>query len=90
MAKFRESDLNDVLKNFTNCTLELEFDKIINGKIVLKDAKIEFNDKTGFIHITSNNNSFKINTTLVYLYEKENDEIYIDLDTLLLKIKKIT
>ena len=88
MEKFTERELNDVLQQFEGeNNIEIEFEKAIDGKIELKDAKIEFDQKNGFINIDSKEGNFKINVTLIYNYYKNENEIQIDLDTLLIKIK---
>ncbi len=90
MAKFKESELTENLKEFENkATLELEFEKSIEGKLKLEEARVRFDDKKGYIYIESKNSKFKINTTLVFGYEKIKEEIDIDLDTVLLKIRKV-
>ena len=89
MAKFTESNLAEILKDFENIPkIELEFDKSLEGKIVLSNALIKYDSKYGFINITSEEGEFKINTTLIYSYEKIDKEIIIDLDTISLKIKR--
>ena len=90
MEKFKEFDLTENLQTFQEkTTIELEFDKSINGNLILEDATIKYDNKNGYIDIESKKGNFKINTTLVYGYRKKNDEIYIDLESLLIKIKKI-
>lgn len=89
MSKIKENDLNRVLEEFkTPTTLELEFEKSINGRIKLENATITYDNKYGFIDIESQKASFQINTTLVYSYEIKDEIIYIDLDGVLLMIKK--
>ena len=89
MAKFRESELTKHLQNFRNkTTVQLEFEKGLSGKIDLEEANIVYDNKYGFINIESKNGTVQINTTLVYGYEKIGEEINIDLESLLLKIKK--
>ena len=84
MAKFKESDLSENLKEFENkTTIEIEFEKSIDGK-----ATIKYDEKRGFINIENKDSNFKINTTLVYGYLKTEEEIQIDLETILLKIKR--
>ena len=91
MKKFREFDLNENLQEFQEkSTIEIEFDRNIIGTIKLKDAIVEYDEKKGYINIDSKNSNFKINTTLVYGYAKEDDAIFINLDTILLRIKKIS
>lgn len=90
MAKFNESELAENLKDFQNKgNIELEFEKSISGKLKIEDATIFYNNKTGFINIESEKAKFKINTTLVYRYERIKDTIYIDLEMLLIKMRKI-
>ena len=89
MAKFRESELTEVLQIFQNDdTIELEFEKSVNGKIKLEETKINYDSKYGYINVKSKDSTFQINTTLVYGYEKIDNEINIDLETLLLKFRK--
>ena len=89
MAKFRESELTEILQEFQkNDTIELEFEKSITGKMKLEEANVNYDGKYGFINIKSKNSTFQINTTLVCGYEKIDDEINIDLETLLLKFRK--
>ena len=91
MAKFRESELTDILKEFKeNSKVELEFEKSIDGRITLDDANITYDSKYGFINIKSPNGQFKINTTLVYNYEKVKYGIEIDLETLVIRVKNKT
>ena len=88
MEKFTERELNEVLQKFQdNNNIEIEFEKALDGRIILQDAKIEFDQKNGFININSKEGNFRINVTLIYNYYKHEDEIQIDLDTLLIKIK---
>ena len=90
MAKFKESELSEKLKEFQEkCDIEIEFEKSISGKLKLEDAIIVYNNKNGFINIESEKTKFKINTTLVYRYEKVKEIVYIDLDNLMIKIKKV-
>lgn len=88
MAKFRESELTEILKGFKeNSQVELEFERSIDGTINLEDANIKYDSKYGFININSKNGNFKINTTLVYNYEKTQEGIEIDLETLIVRVK---
>lgn len=89
MAKFKESELTENLKEFQNAsTIELEFEKSVEGKIKLEDTTIKYDEKKGFVNIESKDSIFRINTALVYGYEKTKGVIYIDLESILLKIKK--
>ena len=88
MEKFTERELNDILQQFNGKNvIEIEFEKAFDGKMVLQDSKIEFDQKNGFINIDSKEGKFTINVTLIYNYYKKENEIQIDLDTLLIKIK---
>ncbi len=90
MAKFKESELTENLKEFQNkTTIELEFEKSIEGKLKLEETTVKYDEKRGFINIKSKDSSFKVNTTLVYGYEKIKGEISIDLESILLRIKKV-
>ena len=85
MTKFKEKDLNEILKEFQdNNIIDIEFENNLSGKITIKDSTIKYDKKTGFINING------INTTLVYMYEKDKSSIKIDLDTLIINIKKIS
>lgn len=89
MAKFNENELTEKLKDFeSQKQIELEFEGGIDGKIELEDVKVKYNSKTGFIGILGKNCELKINTTMVCGYEKIENEIKIDLETMLLKIRK--
>lgn len=91
MTKFKEKDLNEILKEFQdNNIIDIEFENNLSGKITIKDSTIKYDKKTGFININGINTSLKINTTLVYMYEKDKSSIKIDLDTLIINIKKIS
>ena len=74
MKKFKEFDLNENLQEFQEkTTIELNFERSIDGRFKLEDATIKYDEKKGFINIDSKNGNIKINTTLVYSYGKENE-----------------
>ena len=90
MKKFKEFDLTENLQEFQEKTsIEIEFEKGINGKIKLENATVKYDEKNGYINIDGKNVSFKINTTLVYRYENDEGVINISLESFLLKIRKI-
>ena len=90
MKKFKETELTENLQRFKdNKSIEIDFDKSIVGNINLENATVLYDSKNGYINIMSKDGNFKINTTLVYGYGSENDEICIDLESLEIKIKKI-
>ena len=88
--KIKEIELNENLKIYQNTTIELTFERSLDAKIKLKEATVKYDYKNGFLTINSENYHLKINTTLVNSYSKVNDEFFIDLDTILIKIKKIS
>ena len=91
MSRFREKDLPEILKEFQNkCNVELEFENNLSGNVILKDVTIKYYEEIGFINIEGKDTDLKINTTLVYFYEKDNNIIKIELETLVMYIKKIS
>ena len=89
MSKFRESELTKNLKNFEmKNNIEIKLERGLEGKIILKDATVKFDEEYGFINIKSEDTEFKINTTLVDEYQKNNDEILIYVESIIFKIKK--
>ena len=91
MSRFKEKDLNEMLKEFDNKSMiEIKLENSLSGSILLKDATIKYDEKLGFINIEGKNTKLKINTTLVYSYEIKNSIIKIELDYLMVYIKKIT
>ena len=90
MSRFKEKDLHEVLHEFQkHSTVELEFENNLTGNIVLKDVTIKYDEKIGFINIDGKETNLKINTTLVYLYEIKNKIIKIELEALVIYIKKV-
>ena len=91
MSRFREKDLPEMLQEFNKeCTVELKFEDNLSGIIVLKDVTIKYDEKIGFINIKGKETNLTINTTLVYLYEKDNNIIKIVLESLIIYMKKIS
>ena len=91
MSRFKEKDLNEMLKEFDNKSMiEIKLENSLSGSILLKDATIKYDEKYGFINIEGKNTKLKLNTTLVYSYEIKNSIIKIELDYLMVYIKKIT
>ena len=89
MLRFREKCLNEILKEFDNRSMiEIEFENNLSGSILLKDANIKYDEKLGFINIKGRNIKLKINTTLIYRYEKDKNSIKIELESLVIYIKK--
>ena len=89
MSKFREKDLTEILKEFQNkSTIKIEFENDLSGSITFENVNIKYDEKVGFINIEAKNANLKINTALVYKYEKENNCIKIELESLIIYIKK--
>ncbi len=90
MAKFRENDLTNILKNFKNKTkIQLKFECGLEGKMILEDATVIYDRDFGFINIKGKEAEFRINTTLVHAYEKNDNEISIYLESIILKIATV-
>lgn len=90
MSKFREKDLPEILEEFQNkSTVKIEFENNLFGNIILENVTIKYDEKIGFINIEGINTNLKINTTLVYMYEKDNNNIKIELESLMIIIKKL-
>ena len=91
MSRFKEKDLPEILQEFRNqSTVEFEFENNLSGNIVLKDVTIKYDEKIGFINIEGKDIDLKINTTLVDSYETENSYIKMELESLIIYIKKIS
>ncbi len=91
MSRIREKDLTETLKEFDNkSNFEIEFENDLTGYIILKNVTIKYDGQTGFINIVGNDINLKINTTLVYMYEKNKNGIKIELESLIINIKKIS
>ena len=90
MKKFKERELPEKLQEFQDKkVVEIEFDKSISGKLKLEETIIIYDSKNGYINIKSKNGNIIINTTLVYGYGIEDEDMYIDLESLLIKIKAV-
>lgn len=90
MEKFRENELTEKLKEFQEkTTIELEFEESIEGKIELEDTTVKYDAKRGYINIENKESNIRINTALVCEYQKTENEICIDLESTLLKIRKL-
>lgn len=90
MSRFREKDLTEILKKFQNkSTVKIEFENDLSGSIILENVTIKYDEKVGFINIEGKSAKLKINTALVYMYEKKNGCIKIELESLVIYIKNI-
>ena len=90
MSKIRETELTEILKEFDKTDIfEIEFENDLTGYIKLKNTTIKYDEITGFINIVGKDINLKINTTLVYMYEKNKNGIKIELESLIINIKKM-
>ena len=90
MSRIREKDLTETLKEFDNkSNFEIEFENDLNGYIILKNTTIKYDEKNEFININGKDINLKINTTLVYKYEKNKNGIKIELESLIINIRKV-
>ena len=91
MSKFREKELSENLKKFERKTkVELGFERGLEGNMILEEATVTYDEEYGFIYIKSKEAEFKINTTLVDNYEKNNTEISIYVESIVLKIRNLS
>ena len=86
MVNFNENELTRILKDFDDKSkIELGFEKGIEGKFEVEDASIGYDYKNGFIFIKGANCDLKINTAMVCGYEKNENEIRVDLEDVMVK-----
>ena len=90
MVNMKESDLKEVVKDFKNKDITIEFNDGVEGILKIKNASIIYDEENGYINIISDENKLKINTTIIYRYMAEEDyksfEIKVD-SQITLKIK---
>ncbi len=87
MTKFNENELTKILEEYeNNAKIKLEFERAIEGKIELDDADVNYKKDIGFIEINGKNCNLRINTAMVCGYEKEDNEVRIDLENILVKL----
>lgn len=87
MKKFNENELTKILEEYeNNAKIKLEFERAIEGKIELDNAKVKYIPDIGFIEIVGKDCKLRINTTMVCGYEKEGDEVLINFENILLKL----
>lgn len=94
MINIRESELKNILKEFTNSQIKIIIKGILVGEIQFNNAIFKYIMRSGNIEIKdrTTQNIFSINTFLAYKISRDNDftiiEVYMDND-LEIKIKKI-
>lgn len=94
MINIRESELKNILKEFTNSRIKIIIKGMLVGEIQFNNAIFKYTMRSGNIEIKdrTTQNIFNINTFLAYKISRDNDftiiELYMDND-LEIKIKKI-
>lgn len=88
MAKFKENELIEILKDFNNVNIVIEFERALSGLFNFENVNIWYEPEDGYIYIKNKDIMLKINSTMVFGYEKNNNKIKIDLDSIMLKISK--
>lgn len=94
MINIRESELKNILKEFTNSRIKIIIKGMLVGEIQFNNAIFKYIMRSGNIEIKdrTTQNIFSINTFLAYKISRDNDftiiELYMDND-LEIKIKKI-
>ena len=73
MINIRERELKEVLKDFKSKDIIIEFDDGIEGIFKMRNASIIYDEEEGYINIVGNENSLKINTTIIYRYMVSED-----------------
>ena len=90
MVNMKERDLKEVVKDFKNKDIIIEFNDGVEGILKIKNASIIYDEENGYINIISDENKLRINTTIIYRYMAEEDyksfEIKVD-SQITLKIK---
>lgn len=89
MAKFNENELTEKIREYKEkAKINLEFERGIDGKFEVENATVDYDKQNGFIKIMGKNCALEVNTTMICGYEKENNEVKMDLETVILKITK--
>lgn len=80
--KILETDLNEKVKIFNNKDVVIIFDDILEARFYMNKIHIEYNYKTGFLHIKENKTNSEINLNIIsaYLIELTNNILHIGLD----------
>ncbi len=87
----REKHLKEVVKDFKNKDITIQFNDGIEGTLKIKKSSIIYDEENGYINIIGQENKLRINTTIIYRYTLQEDhkslEIKID-SQMTLKIQK--
>ena len=90
----KESDLKDILKNFSNIPIRISFNGALIGNVEFKESKCYFSKRDNKLRIKEkkSNNIINIDTKPLYKIElsKEYNILYLYLDyNLIISIEKI-
>ena len=78
-----EKELKEKVKIFENEDVIVKFDDLLQARFEMKNIHINYNIKTGFLHIEdlANDNEIKINIVSAYNIDLEYMNLQIQLDT---------
>lgn len=80
--KILETELNEKVKIFNNKDVVIIFDDLLEAKFYMKNIKIYYSYKTGFLHIKEETTQNKINLNIIsaYLIDITDNVLHIRLD----------
>ncbi len=80
--KVLEKELNEKVKIFKNKDVVIIFDDILEARFYMNKIHIEYNYKTGFLHIKENktNNEINLNIVSAYIIDLTENVLHIGLD----------
>lgn len=80
--KVLEKELNEKVKIFNNKDVVIIFDDLLEVRFYMKKIHIEYNYKTGFLHIKeeSTQNEINLNIVSAYIIDLTNNILHIGLD----------
>lgn len=80
--KILDKDLNEKIKIFNNKNVIIEFDDILEAKFYMNNIHIQYNYKSGYIHIKEEtaNNEINLNIVSAYLIDLTDNTLHIGLD----------
>lgn len=80
--KILETELKEKVKIFNNKDVVIIFDDILEAKFYMNNIDIEYNYKTGFLHIKEETTRNEINLNIIsaYLIDLTENVLHIGLD----------
>lgn len=80
--KILDKNLNEKIKIFNNKNVIIEFDDILEAKFYMNNIRIQYNYKSGYIHIKEETTQNEINLNIVsaYLIDLTDKTLHIGLD----------